>query len=179
MPARKMATPCRPLEGIDVNKECERLSSPEGREFGVTASTYVVIGFVSAMPLIAGFGLYGEGRPGWSVACAVLALFIFVHFCFQKLVFSNGNMALHRPFFPEKSVTLSRVTAVSVALVAVRGRPAWQCVMTQGEAVLLKFNPKLFSFGAIDYMLKEVLANSAHASIYDGTRGIRPGRKKK
>jgi hypothetical protein len=163
---------------IELGSAKEHPPSSGEREFGVATSTYVVIGFISIMPLIAGIGLYGEGQPVWSIVCFLLAPLVFIHFCLQKIAFTAGTMNLRRPFLPEKSVALRNVTAVSVALLSVRGRPLWQCIMMEGETLLLKFNPKLFSFDALDYMFNEVRAFSPNASVHDGTREFRPKSKR-
>ena len=150
---------------------------PGRRAFGVGTSTYFVIGFVSAVALIAGIGMYGENHAAWSVVCLLSAPLIFTHFCFQKLEFSDGTMTLRRPFLPDKSIVLSTVSSVSVALVLVRGRPLWKCIMMGGETLLFEFNPKPYPFEAIDYMFDEVKAYSPSANTYNGTLEYRPKSK--
>ena len=146
----------------------------EARSFGVGPSTYIVIGFVSAMPLVAAVGLYGDRHEAWSVVCLLSAPLIFIHYCFQKMEFSAGTLTLRRPFLRDKSVALSTVTSVNIALVLARGRPQWKCVMTGGEKLLFEFNPKPYPFEAIDFMVDQVRAYSPNASITDGTLVFRP-----
>lgn len=147
---------------------------PGARSFGVGLSTYLVIGFVSAMPMIAGVGLYGDHHAAWSVACLVSGPLIFIHYCFQKIEFSAGTMTLRRPFLPDKSVALAAVTSVNIALVLARGRPLWKCTMMGGQKPLFEFNPKPYPFDAVDFILDQVRAHSPNASITDGTLVFRP-----
>jgi hypothetical protein len=162
------------MSEIEAGTAREPLAHSGEREFGVAPSTYFVVGFVSIMPLVIGIGLYGEGHAVWGIACVLLAPLVFVHFCFQKIAFATGTMALRRPFLPDKSVALANVTAVRVTLMSLRGRPLWQCVMNGGEMLLIKFNPKLFSLEALDYMFDAVRMYSPNASISDDTRDFRP-----
>jgi hypothetical protein len=162
---------------LNVGQKMTALSADRSRVIRVAGSTYVVIGFLSALPFFAGIGLLAEGRTIVGVFCLALSLATFYHFCFQKIVFQAAVMSFRRPLLREQRVDLARVDRVSVFLESAGQGFMWRCRIFDGEHLLCEFNPKLFSFAGLDVMFAEIRTYAPAVVIEDGTAGVRAKKK--
>jgi hypothetical protein len=149
----------------------------QNRVIRVASSTYLMIGFIAALPFFAGVGLLAEGEVVFGVLCLALSIGTFYHFCFQKIVFHAAVMSFRRPLLGEKRVDLARVSRVVIALESVGEGFMWRCRIFDGAGLLCEFNPKLFSFAGLDAMFAEIRTYAPSVVIDDGTVGVRPKKK--
>jgi hypothetical protein len=154
------------------------LFPPKAKKIRVATSTYFVIGFVSAMPLIAGIGGLASEEKIVGVLCLVLAPIIFCYFCFQKIDIDCGVMTYCRPFFATQRVLLSSVTEVRTVWSIWSKGYSRRFFFMSGETSLCAFNPKLFSLEDLSFILKEVSAHAPSVSFDEDTRAFLPARAK-
>jgi hypothetical protein len=145
------------------------------RKMGVGGSTYVVVGFVAALPLLAGIsGLAGNEKVLGALG-VVSAPLIFAYFCLQRIEMDDGFMIYRRPFFPARRVVLSSVTQVRTKWDN-SGKPYRHLLFIGGGETLCAINPKLFVIEDLRFIMSEVSVRAPAASIDEDSRAFLPHR---
>jgi hypothetical protein len=139
----------------------------------VGTSTYFVFGILSALPLITGVEFLRQHQILGGIACVLAAVAFFSFYTFQSIVFDGGTMFVRRSLFPDQPIPVSEISNVLVELRSRNGRPFWEGAFSNGATVLGKFNPKLYSFEALDTIFEQIRCQSPNVIIIDGTHGLR------
>ena len=148
------------------------------RSFGVGFSTSMVLGGIAGLFLATGVGALFSRAVAPGLFFLGIAGFVFTRYCLQKIEFEGGTMKVVRPFSRAQCVALAKITRVSIRLISQGRGFHWEGKIFGGDSLLCQFNPKLFSFEALDFMCQEIRTYSPNVSIENQADLFRIKRKK-
>jgi uncharacterized membrane protein len=143
------------------------------KTFRIDIFAWIIFSLVSLIPMFLCVALWTERHYILGFLCGCGSFVLFPLLCFQKLVFEDDLMTYSSLRFGKQTISLKNISKVHIAMIVKDRSPQWQCAITGGGKVLLKFCPKPFSLSAIDFLIERVRYYSPDAIIENGIHAFR------